>query len=150
MAFADSTANLHSFNDTQDIPAVHDAIKRLTHPGGGTNMAVTFGDVRNMFSLARGGRTHVPRVVVLASDGDFQSEFAKHSSFAKTTRKSAERRIFTFLQNSHTSMHGVREIIPWRCCPKSDYKTLRSKKIWLLACEDCARYIACYIRYILR
>ena len=74
MSFADSTNYFQFFNNTQDITAVHDAIGRLTHPGGGTNMAVAFNDARNMFSLAEGGRRHVTRVLVVVSDGDFQSK----------------------------------------------------------------------------
>ena len=74
MSFADSTNYFQFFNNTQDITAVYDAIGRLTHPGGGTNMAVAFNDARNMFSLAEGGRRHVTRVLVVVSDGDFQSK----------------------------------------------------------------------------
>ena len=74
MSFADSTDYYHFFNNTQDIKTVQDAIRRLTHPGGGTNMAVAFNDARNMFSLAEGGRRRVIRTLVVVSDGDFQSK----------------------------------------------------------------------------
>ena len=74
MSFADNTNNLLLFNDSQNISSVHEAIGRLTHPGGGTNMAVVFSEARKLFSYAEGGRKHVTRVVVVASDGDFQSK----------------------------------------------------------------------------
>lgn len=74
ISFAECTNYFHFFNNTQDIKTVHDAIRRLTHPGGGTNMAVAFNDARNMFSLAEGGRRHVTRALVVVSDGDFQSK----------------------------------------------------------------------------
>ena len=74
MSFADDINNLLLFKNLQNISAVHEAIGRLTHPGGGSNMAVAFSEARKLFSFANGGRKHVTRVLVVASDGNFQSK----------------------------------------------------------------------------
>lgn len=66
---------LHSFKDKQTITAIHNTIEYLTHPGGGTNMTAVFGEARDLFSNTKGGRSHVTRVLVLVSDGDYQSKF---------------------------------------------------------------------------
>jgi len=81
MSFADDINNLLLFKNSQNISAVHEAIGRLTHPGGGSNMAVAFSEARKLFSFANGGRKHVTRVLVVASDGNFQKhELAVESS----------------------------------------------------------------------
>ena len=72
LGIADSTTVEYYFNNTQSIPDVHDAIERIKLPGGGTYMNVAFNDVRNMFRTS--GRRQVPHVLVLISDGGFQSK----------------------------------------------------------------------------
>ena len=76
VSFSQQENKLHSFKDKQTITAIHNAIEHLTHPGGGTNMTAVFGEARDLFSNAKGGRSHVTRVLVLVSDGDYQSKFA--------------------------------------------------------------------------
>ena len=72
---------LHSFKDKQTITAIHNSIEHLTHPGGGTNMTAVFGEARDLFSNAKGGRSHVTRVLVLVSDGDYQGAPRNSSLF---------------------------------------------------------------------
>lgn len=76
VSFSQQENMLHSFKDKQTITAIHNTIEHLTHPGGGTNMTAVFGEARDLFSNAKGGRSHVTRVLVLVSDGDYQSKFA--------------------------------------------------------------------------
>lgn len=75
VSFSQQENMLHSFKDKQTITAIHNTIEHLTHPGGGTNMTAVFGEARDLFSNAKGGRSHVTRVLVLVSDGDYQSKF---------------------------------------------------------------------------
>ena len=76
VSFSQQENMLHSFKDKQTITVIHNTIEHLTHPGGGTNMTAVFGEARDLFSNAKGGRSHVTRVLVLVSDGDYQSKFA--------------------------------------------------------------------------
>ena len=76
VSFSQQENMLHSFKDKQTITAIHNTIGHLTHPGGGTNMTAVFGEARDLFSNAKGGRGHVTRVLVLVSDGDYQSKFS--------------------------------------------------------------------------
>ena len=76
VSFSQQENMLHSFKDKQTNTAIHNTIEHLTHPGGGTNMTAVFGEARDLFSNAKGGRSHVTRVLVLVSDGDYQSKFA--------------------------------------------------------------------------
>ena len=83
MSFAEVADKLHYFRDKQNITAVHEAIAGLLLPGGGTNMAVVFKDALDLFSSDEGGRSHVTRVLVLVSDGVFQSKFI-HCKFKRS------------------------------------------------------------------
>ena len=72
MYFADSAHPKHSLMDKQDAETIQQAVDSLLHPGGGTNLAVAFREARNLLSSAEGGRTHVPRVLIVATDGQHQ------------------------------------------------------------------------------
>ena len=53
MGIADSTTVVYSFNNTQSIPDVHDAIERMEHPGGGTYMIVAINQKLYDFQVTR-------------------------------------------------------------------------------------------------
>ncbi len=71
MTFADSAIDQYFFKDKQDIKSIHQAIQRLSHPGGGSDMVIAFSEARRLFSSAEGGRDLVIRVLVIATDADF-------------------------------------------------------------------------------
>ncbi|KAL9987661.1 hypothetical protein ACROYT_G002005 [Oculina patagonica] len=71
MTFADSANDQYFFKDKQDIASIHQAIRRLSHPGGGSDMVIAFNEARRLFSSAEGGRDLVKRVLVIATDADF-------------------------------------------------------------------------------
>ncbi|KAJ7376577.1 hypothetical protein OS493_033738 [Desmophyllum pertusum] len=56
MTFADSAMINIFFRDKQDITPIHEAIRSLTHPGGGSDMVIAFNEARRLFSAAEGGR----------------------------------------------------------------------------------------------
>ena len=71
MTFADSVSDHYYFQNKQDIISIHQAIRRLSHPGGGSDMNTAFSEARRLFSSAEGGRSLVTRVLVIATDADF-------------------------------------------------------------------------------
>ena len=81
MGIANSIEIVYFFNNTQNIRDLHAVIKQLKHPGGGTYMNVAFDGARNMFKI--GGRRNKAHVLVLISDGDFQSKLAWHGTSYK-------------------------------------------------------------------
>ena len=81
MTFADSANDQYFFRDKQDITPIHEAIRSLTHPGGGSDMVIAFNEARRLFSAAEGGRGLVTRVLVIATDADFQCKFKYRISF---------------------------------------------------------------------
>ncbi|CAH3019967.1 unnamed protein product [Porites evermanni] len=89
VSFSQQENMLHSFKDKQTITAIHNTIEHLTHPGGGTNMTAVFGEARDLFSNAKGGRSHVTRVLVLVSDGDYQ----KHERAVESSQRVKEEEI---------------------------------------------------------
>lgn len=71
MTFADSVNDHYFFKDKQDIISIQKAIRRLSHPGGGSDMVIAFREAHKLFSSAEGGRSLVTRVLVIATDADF-------------------------------------------------------------------------------
>ena len=87
MAIANSIEIVYFFNNTQNIRDLHAVIKQLRHPGGGTYMNEAFGEARNMFKT--GGRRNKAHVLVLISDGHFQSKLACHNTPYKNSIRSS-------------------------------------------------------------
>ena len=87
MAIANSIEIVYFFNNTQNIRDLHAVFKQLRHPGGGTYMNKAFGEARNMFKT--GGRRNKAHVLVLISDGDFQSKLAWHGTSYKNSIRSS-------------------------------------------------------------
>lgn len=78
MTFADAASDQYFFKDKQDIASIHEAIRRLSHPGGGSNMVLAFNEARRLFTVAEGGRSLVARVLVIATDADFYGRIKKN------------------------------------------------------------------------